>query len=88
MELSIQELAKQVAEKAKEQITINGIPLIDFIERLNGNIENNRCNVVSCQCNKDGICQNEEKRKECVRVSGKVLCINDCEENETAENDA
>ena len=32
------------------------------------------CNLTTCRYNKDGKCTNEEKRKECVEVSRKVLC--------------
>ena len=36
---------------------------------------NNNCNLTTCRYNADGKCTNEEKRKECVRVSKAVLCI-------------
>lgn len=32
------------------------------------------CNLTSCRYNENGKCTNEEKRKECVEVSRKVLC--------------
>ena len=35
----------------------------------------NNCNLTTCRYNADGKCTNEEKRKECVRVSKAVLCI-------------
>ena len=35
----------------------------------------NNCNLITCRYNADGKCTNEEKRKECVRVSKAVLCI-------------
>ena len=35
----------------------------------------NNCNLTTCRYNKDGKCTNEEKRKECIRVSKAVLCI-------------
>lgn len=35
------------------------------------------CNLTTCRYNVDGKCANKEKRKECVEVSGKVLCINE-----------
>lgn len=37
----------------------------------------NNCNLVTCRYNRKGICQNDEKRKECVDVSKLVLCISD-----------
>ena len=38
---------------------------------------NNNCNLATCRYNADGKCTNEEKRKECVRVSKAVLCVDD-----------
>ena len=35
------------------------------------------CNLTTCRYNADGKCTNEEKRKECVRVSKSVLMIDD-----------
>ena len=35
----------------------------------------NKCNLTTCRYNADGKCTNEEERKECVRVSKAVLCI-------------
>lgn len=39
----------------------------------------NDCNLASCRYNRNGICQNEDKRKECVDVSKLVLCLEDRE---------
>ena len=72
---SIGEMAKDVAQRVLQEITINNIPLSEFIEKVNNAIENNNCNLTTCRYNKDGKCTNEEKRKECVEVSRKVLCI-------------
>lgn len=38
-------------------------------------IEQDKCQLASCRYNRNGICQNEDKRKECVDVSMKVLCL-------------
>ena len=37
----------------------------------------NNCSLATCRYNADGKCTNEEKRKECVRVSKAVLIIDD-----------
>lgn len=37
----------------------------------------NNCNLTTCRYNTDGKCTNEEKRKECIRVSKAVLLIDD-----------
>lgn len=36
---------------------------------------NNNCNLTTCRYNQDGKCTNEDKQKECVEVSRKVLCL-------------
>ena len=38
---------------------------------------NNNCNLATCRYNKDGKCTNEEKRKECIEVSRKALCLDE-----------
>lgn len=38
---------------------------------------NNKCNLTTCRYNQSGTCKNEEKRKERVEVSKKVLCLED-----------
>ena len=39
-----------------------------------GQIKANNCNLTTCRYNENCKCTNEEKRKECVEVSRKVLC--------------
>lgn len=36
-----------------------------------------QCNLTTCSYNQSGTCANEEKRKECVEVSKRVLCLED-----------
>lgn len=74
---SIEEMAKDVAQRVLQDITINDMPLLEFIEKVNNAVENNNCNITTCRYNKDGKCNNEEKRKECVEVSRKVLCLDE-----------
>lgn len=38
-------------------------------------MENNNCNLTTCRYNQSGTCTNEDKRKECVEVSKRVLCL-------------
>lgn len=78
----IEQIAKDVAHEAMKNITINGMTLEEFIKRMNNVNDRKECQVVSCRYNKDGICQNENKRKECVDVSMNVLCL---EENYASE---
>ena len=76
-EYYIEEITKDVAQKALHEITINDMPLLEFVEKVNNAVENNSCNLTTCRYNADGKCTNEEKREECVEVSRKVLCINE-----------
>ena len=46
----------------------------------------NNCNLTTCRYNADGKCENEEKRKECVRVSKAVLPIDDLADIEVPDN--
>ena len=46
----------------------------------------NNCNLTTCRHNADGKCTNEEKRKECVRVSKAVLIIEELADIEVADN--
>ena len=77
MKISIQEIVQKAANEALDNATINNVPLREWIDNVNNAYENKKCNLSSCRYNADGKCTNEEKRKECVEVSGKVLCINE-----------
>lgn len=79
--LTIEQMAKEVADEAMKSITLNGMTLEDFVDRMNSVSERKECHVASCRYNSNGICQNEDKRKECVDVSMSVLCLEDFDEN-------
>lgn len=73
---TIEEIAKNAAQKALQDITVNDMPLLEFVEKVNNAVENNECHVASCRFNHINCkCTNQEKRKECVDVSMKVLCL-------------
>lgn len=40
-------------------------------------LDENICDLTTCRYNANGKCENEEKRKECVEVSRKVLCFDE-----------
>lgn len=46
----------------------------------------NNCNLITCRYNKDGKCTNEEKRKECVKVSNAVLLLDDLVDTKVPDN--
>ncbi len=77
MKISIQEIVQKAIDEALDNATINNVPLREWIDNVNNAYENKKCNLTSCRYNADGKCTNKEKRKECVEVSGKVLCINE-----------
>ena len=74
---TIDDMAKEVAERVKQEVIINGMTLFEFVEKINYVTENKECHLASCRYNRKGTCQNEEKRKECVDVSKLVLCLDD-----------
>lgn len=77
VKISIQEIVQKAVDEALDNATINNVPLREWIDNVNNAYENKKCNLTSCRYNADGKCTNEEKREECVEVSGKVLCINE-----------
>ena len=71
---TIEQMVKDVKQRVLQELTINDMPLSEFVEKVNNAVENNNCNLTTCHYNNDRKCTNEEKRKECVDVSRKVLC--------------
>ena len=72
------EIAEREINKALQEVKINDIPLLEFVEKVNNAFDNNECHVASCRYNDINCkCTNAEKRKECVEVSRKVLCLDE-----------
>jgi hypothetical protein len=76
VKISIQEIVQKVDDEALDNATINNVPFREWIDNVNNAYENKKCNLTSCQYNADGKCTNDEKRKECIDVCEKVLCMN------------
>lgn len=75
---TMEELAKAVAQKALQEIKINNVPLCEFVETVNNAIDDSTCHLASCRYNDINCkCISEEKRKECVEVSRKVMCLDE-----------
>ena len=73
---TIDDMAKDLAERAMQEITVNGMTLREFIGNLENDIAHNECHLASCRYNSINFhCTNVEKRKECVDVSKLVLCL-------------
>lgn len=72
---SMQEIAQKAVDEALDNSTINNVPFREWIDNVNNAYENKKCNLIFCRYNSDGKCANDEKRKECIEVSEKVLCI-------------
>ena len=83
---TMQELAKETVNEALDNATINNIPFREWIDNVNNAYENKKCNLTTCRYNADGKCTNEEKRKECVRVSKAVLLIDDLADTEVPDS--
>lgn len=77
MEFQYRKMVQEIADEALDNVTINNIPFREWIDNVNNAYENKKCNLISCRYNADGKCTNEEKRKECVEASRKVLYINE-----------
>ena len=74
MEFQYKKMAQEMVDVALDNATIKNIPFREWIDNVNNAYENKKCNLTSCRYNADRKCTNEEKRKECVEVSRKVLC--------------
>ena len=84
---SIEDMAKDVAQRALREITINDMPILEFVERINNAAENKECHIAYCGYNDINCkCTNEENRKECVRVSKAVLIIDDLVDIEVTDS--
>lgn len=75
MKISIQKIVQKAADEALDNATINNVPFREWIDNVNNAYSNKKCNLTSCRYNANGKCTNDEKRKECIEVSEKVLCI-------------
>lgn len=61
-----------------EEMIDNATNILNGVEKA---LNENNCNPITRRYNQSGKCTNEEKRKECVEVSKRVLCLEDGEEN-------
>lgn len=75
MKISVQKIVQEAADKVLDDVKINNIPFREWIDNVSNACKNKKCNLSTCRYNADGKCTNDEKRKECIEVSGKVLCI-------------
>lgn len=75
MKISIQEIVQKAADEVLDNVKIGNTPFREWVDNINNVYANKKCNLTSCRYNADGKCTNDEKRKECVEVSEKVLCI-------------
>lgn len=75
MKISIQEIVQKATDEALDNVTINNIPFREWIDNVSNAYANKKCNLTSCRYNADGKCANDKKRKECIEVSEKVLCL-------------
>lgn len=75
MKISIQKIVQEAADKALDDVKIDNIPFREWIDNVSNAYKNEKCNFSTCRYNSNGKCTNGEKRKECIEVSEKVLCI-------------
>ena len=75
MKFQYRKMVQEIADTVLDNATINDIPFREWIDNVNNAYANKKCNLTSCRYNADGKCTNDEKRKECIEVCKKVLCI-------------
>lgn len=75
MEFQYRKMVQEIADMTLDNVTINNVPFREWIDNVNNAYANKKCNLTSCRYNKDRECTNDEKRKECIEVSEKVLCM-------------
>lgn len=75
MKISIQEIVQKAADEVLDNVKIGNTPFREWVDNINNAYANKKCNLTSCRYNKDRECTNDEKRKECIEVSEKVLCM-------------
>lgn len=75
MKISVQKIVQEAADKVLDDVKINNIPFREWIDNVSNAYANKKCNLSTCRYNADGKCINDEKRKECIEVSEKVLCM-------------
>lgn len=77
MEFQYRKMAKEIADMALDNATINNIPFREWIDNMNNAYKNKKCNLTPCRYNANGKCTDDKKREECIYVSRKVLCIDE-----------
>lgn len=75
MKISVQEIVQKAADEVLDNVKIDNTPFRERVDNVNNAYANKKCNLTSCRYNADGKCTNDEKRKECIEVSEKVMCI-------------
>lgn len=76
MGFQYRKMVQEIADTVLDNATINDIPFREWIGNVNNAYANKKCNLTFCRYNADGKCSNDEKRKECIDVCEKVLCMN------------
>ena len=76
MKISVQEIVQKAADEVLDNVKIGNTPFREWVDNISNAYANKKCNLASCRYNADGKCANDEKRKECIEVCEKVLCMN------------
>ena len=72
---TMDEMAKELAERAKREIIINGMTLEEFISKLDNASATSECHLTTCKNNKDCHCTQDDMRKQCVHIALLILCL-------------
>lgn len=72
---TMDDMAKQLAERAKQEIIINGMTLREFIDNLENASANSECHLTTCKNNRDCHCAQGDMRTQCVYTALLILCL-------------
>ena len=72
---TMDEMAKELAEKAMQEICVNGMTLREFIDNLENASANSECHLTTCKNNSDCHCTQDDMRKQCAYTALLILCL-------------
>lgn len=71
------EMLSDIEQVANDEINAIKNMGIDITSESLKKYVDSQCNLITCHYNQSGTCTNEDKRQKCVKVSKRVLCLED-----------
>ena len=72
---TMDDMAKRLAEKAMQEIILNGKTLREVINNLENASATSECHLTTCKNNSDCHCTQDDMRKQCVHIALLILCL-------------